>query len=196
MSHSHVISHPDLISNTHVIVICAGLLVLVAAIMWRRGGAIGPRERVLYDFLILVGVGGLAARTARLAGQTWFSAPFTRLDNAVWMAALVLGFILAFSAYTKLPQSARTPGLGRFWVSFYAIRNVFYFSIPYVLLTAGAEDLLRAEGLAADLPIEILKGTILAALAGYAAYRVARGFAALVRWAQAGGPSAPARPEV
>jgi hypothetical protein len=161
---------------------------VVAAMMWRRAGAIGPRERLLYDVLVLVGVAGLTARTARLAGLTWFSAPFTRLDNAVMLAAFVLGFILAISAYRKLPASVRTPGLGRFWLPFYSVRNVVYLSIPYVLITGGAEALLRTEGLAPDLPIEILKGTILAAFAGYAAYRVARGFAALGRWAQAGGP--------
>ena len=177
-------------SDTTVIVICSAMLLAVAAIEWRREGPIGPVERILYNAVAVVSVSGIAARSARAMGQTWFSAPFTPLDKAVLMAAFVVGFIFGFGSYMKqrklFPELA---WLGRFYLPFYAMSTVIYFSIAYVLLTNAAEVLLRAAALAPEHPVEVLKETTLVALASYATFRVVNGIGALIRWAQAGGPS-------
>jgi uncharacterized membrane protein YeiB len=187
-----IILREESMSDIAVIVICSATLVLVAAIVWRRASAIGPRERILYDAVALFSVTGIAARSARAMGQLWFSAPFTPIDKAVMMAAFVVGFIFAFGAYMKqrklLPELA---WLGRYYLPFYAMRNVIYFGIAYAYLTGAAEALLRAAGRAPELPIDVLKGTILVALAGYAAFRILNGLKGLMQWASAGGPSFP-----
>ena len=59
-------------SDTTVIVICSAMLLAVAAIA--REGPIGPVERILYNAVAVVSVSGIAARSARAMGQTWFSA--------------------------------------------------------------------------------------------------------------------------
>ena len=179
-------------SDATVIVICSAMLVSVAAIVWRRADAIGPRERILYDTVALFSVSGVAARSARAMGQMWFSAPFTPIDKAVYMTTFVVGLIFAFGAYMKqrrlIPELA---WLGRYYLPFYAMRNVIYFGIAYSYLTGAAEALLRARGLAPELPIEVLKGTMLAALLGYAAFRIVNGISGFIRWAKAGGPAFP-----
>jgi hypothetical protein len=71
------------------------------------------------------------------------------------------------------------------------MRNVIYFGTAYAVLTGAAEALLNAAGIAAELPVEVLKGTTLVALVSYAGFRIMNGIGALIRWAQAGGPSFP-----
>ena len=168
-------------SDIAVIIICSAMLIPVVAIVWRRARAIGPMERILYDAVALISVSGIAARSARAMGQTWFcSFPFTPIDKAVWMAAFVVGFIFAFGAYRKQRELFRELAwLGRYYLPFYAMRNVLYFGIAYAFLIGTADALLHTTGLAAELPIEVLKVATLVALVGYAAFRIVNGIGAL-----------------
>jgi hypothetical protein len=154
--------------NLFILAASALTLCGVAAMLWRRAGVIGPRERLLYDIITVTCVLILCGRGQVELGLHLFAGPLSKFDQAILFAALPVSFVVGARRYAGQKELQNiSPLIGRYTIPLYMWINFLYFLLGYVYLTKSVEGLLNLLSVAPDWPMLALRAGVFVAVVVY-----------------------------